>query len=695
MSKKRIIILVSILVVLLLTSGIVYFVLTKEDKDTSLNLLEKQWIETNKNKLIDLSIANDVPVLADNGQGIFFDFLNSLETATALSFNKVSSKTGADTTAEYALKLVDQVDSNGILIYRDHYVLVTKNGEKYHQLEDIPTMVVGVLTSEMEQIVSYLPNTNLTFKNFENATDLWAAMGATPSTGGEGTPTSVDAVVVLSTTNLQSILPENKYHISYHLDEYTKDYVLKLGATGKLNDILAKYYKKWAKDNYTASYNKHFMNEYFTLKQVNESDKVKFRSKRYTYGFIENGPYDTVYDGKLLGLNSSFLANFAKLANVEINYKKYDHYESLINDFNANKVDFFFDETGVTDYQMDTYATVSPYSSLSVIVSHVANDLTVNSIASLKGKEVYALENSKIAGYLFSKGINVKNVSNMNLLLEKANEKNILALDATQYEYYVRKELKNQKMDYEFSIGQVYPYRVRDIKDNEIFCELYNFYLTYMPGHTIINAGYAELLQVSPAPMILKRVLIGVSGVIIVLIGVFAWLKLSPKRQKKKVTTLSKGEKLKYVDMLTSLKNRNYLNEHIEAWDNSEVYPQTIIIIDLNNVAYINDNYGHAEGDKVIQKAANILIQNQIENSEIIRTNGNEFLIYLTLHDEKQVVSYMRKLAKEFKDLDHGFGAAIGYSMIHDAIKTIDDAVNEATLDMRNNKEESTHTEAK
>lgn len=140
--------------------------------------------------------------------------------------------------------------------------------------------------------------------------------------------------------------------------------------------------------------------------------------------------------------------------------------------------------------------------------------------------------------------------------------------------------------------------------------------------------------------------------------------------------------------MLTSLKNRNYLNDSIEIWDESEIYPQTIIIVDLNNVAYINDNYGHQEGDNVIKEAANILITGQMENSDIIRTNGNEFLIYLVEYDEKQIVSYIRKLNKDFKELTYGFGAAIGYSMINDAIKTIDDAINEATLDMRNNKEE-------
>ena len=169
---------------------------------------------------------------------------------------------------------------------------------------------------------------------------------------------------------------------------------------------------------------------------------------------------------------------------------------------------------------------------------------------------------------------------------------------------------------------------------------------------------------------------------------------LSNNKDRLIITSMQKlsrvnEEKSRYIDPLTSLKNRNYLNDSIERWDEAEVYPQTIIIVDLNNVAYINDNYGHNEGDNVIKEAANILIKNQMEQSEIIRTNGNEFLIYLVGYEEKQVVTYIRKLSKEFKELEHGFGAAIGYSIISDGLKTVDDAINEATLDMKTNKEET------
>jgi len=76
-----------------------------------------------------------------------------------------------------------------------------------------------------------------------------------------------------------------------------------------------------------------------------------------------------------------------------------------------------------------------------------------------------------------------------------------------------------------------------------------------------------------------------------------------------------------------------------------------------------------------------------MENTDVIRTDGNEFLIYMVGYDEKKVIEYTRLLSKELKELPHDFGATLGYSMIVDDVKTIDDAINEATLSMRQAKE--------
>ena len=159
-------------------------------------------------------------------------------------------------------------------------------------------------------------------------------------------------------------------------------------------------------------------------------------------------------------------------------------------------------------------------------------------------------------------------------------------------------------------------------------------------------------------------------------------------KNKKKIRIMKRDDRKKYTDMMTSLKNRNYLNLNIDKWNHNKTNPRAIMLIDLNNTKYINDNYGREKGDLLIVKASSILINTQLENTEIIRSDGNEFLVYLVGYNEKQIISYLRKLNKELNTLSHGFGAASGYSIITDAIKTFDDAVNEATLDMKNNKED-------
>ena len=73
--------------------------------------------------------------------------------------------------------------------------------------------------------------------------------------------------------------------------------------------------------------------------------------------------------------------------------------------------------------------------------------------------------------------------------------------------------------------------------------------------------------------------------------------------------------------------------------------------------------------------------------SEIIRTDGTEFIIYLVGYTENQIEVYTKKLRQELSELPYGYGASVGLSMIFDNIKTIDDAINEAMIAMQSDKE--------
>ena len=685
MKNKKIIITIVVAALVLIAGLVSYFVFFKQDKYTTLTFAEKQWIENNKNKLIDLSVINEVPIVSYNGEGIFFDFLNDLEKNTKLSFNKVAYKTSTDVKSEYALKVVDNYDNNAIKIYEDNYVLVTKNNKVYSNIDEIKNLTVGVLSSKLTQVNDYLnTNSSLLLKSYDNYEDMiFDLLNAVED------DKKLDGVVLPKTAYLDSILEDDKLTISYNISEMKDYYVLQLGSNSRLNDIIKKYYKKWNKESYDNAYNDQFFNGYFEFSTADDKQKVEFKSKRYVYGFVDNRPYDTLYDGKFLGINHSIISSFADFANIEIDYKKYASIDALIKDFNANNIDVFFNNTANETFLMDVSNSLSIYDEKIVVLTKPDSNYNIHSIASLKDKEVYTVGTSYINTYLSSKGVNTKVYKELKKMLADLHDDSIVVVDLETYNYYSEKNLKNFKVNYITDLNHDYYFTTRNITDNQTFAKLLDFYISFFSNNHDYELGYQEVLNIRDTKVSPRTIIFSVIGVVIAMICVFLGFKSTkPKKKQKVKSNLSKEDKIKYIDMLTSLKNINYLNDNIEKWDSTGVYPQTVVIIDLNNIAYINDNYGHAEGDKIIGEAANILINTQLPNTEIIRTNGNEFLVYMVGYEEKQVISYTKKLTKEFKLLTHGFGAAIGYSMITDAIKTVDDAINEATTDMREQKEE-------
>ena len=279
--------------------------------------------------------------------------------------------------------------------------------------------------------------------------------------------------------------------------------------------------------------------------------------------------------------------------------------------------------------------------------------------------------------------INMVKTSKIKKLIKKGT---IVMVDKLSYDCYINDKLDNIHILLEDVINnKSYTFNYKN--NNDTFYKLFSSYMnTLNPKDFVDNSltEYYKTYEAGSRTVQLAKYIILL--IVVLLLGVYIFIK-----SKKRIvlnTKVKKDEKIRYVDMLTSLKNRNYLNDRMEIWNQNTVYPQAVIVLDLNNVKYLNDTFGHEEGDKQIKAAANALFKTQLENTELLRTDGNEFMVYLVGYTEKQVVSYIRKLNKEFKTLSHGFGSAIGYSMITDAIKTIDDAINEATLDMRNNKEE-------
>ena len=673
--KKVIIAIVSVVVLLGIAGGVFYF-LNKEDSDSTLTILEKQWIEDNKNTIQDFSIVNKLPIFTYDGEGVIYDFLADLEEKTGLEFNKLTYKDGDDIPSTYAFTIKDKAAENDILVYQDNYVLLGKNNLKYLKLESISDKTIGVLETDLDKAKLFLDNDTLTFITYDSVDEL--------ITEYSHDTTKLDFIALPKTLYLNEIITSG-YYINYNITEMTKDYVITLGDNSKLNNILTKYFNKWHDLSYDETYHKYFADSYFAFNNITSDEEANFQGKQYRYGFVNNEPYDSLINNKLIGINDEIISSFATASGIEVTYHEYKNNQKLVEAFNDGKIDFFLNVTSDDAFKVDSYQSVDIFDSETVVLA-LDNNVSINSLNSLINQKVAGLDMSKITDYLKSKSIEVKTYKDINELVSKVSDDTLLVLDKRIYEIYKNNTLKDYNVHYSFDLNRQYNY-VINIKDNKLFSNYYDFYLSFMNEKQFINKISYNDFKVEKDYKVLKNVIYILLAVLTLLIITVVIKAVKAKKVKKQGIT--KENKLKYIDMLTSLKNRNYLNDHIEEWDDSGVYPQTIMIVDLNNVAYINDNYGHEEGDNVITEAANILIKNQVEQTEIIRTSGNEFLIYLVGYDEKQIVAYKRKLIKEFKELAHGFGAAVGYSMILDGLKTIDDAINEAALDMRANKEET------
>ena len=476
---------------------------------------------------------------------------------------------------------------------------------------------------------------------------------------------------------------ENNYYIVYDIPEITTNYIFKVnGDNSVLNSILKKYYIRWSKNKLDKSYNDRLFDLYFDKKKIDDVTKADFLSKEYTYGFVKNLPYESKVNDQFIGYNSEILDEFAKRMGISFKVKEYGSVKALTKALNDGKVDVAFNYYNYSDLDKKNFdSTFSPYQEKVVVLTSNNNiETSVSSLKGLKGMDVIMIDD-KISNYLKNRlEVSIKTYRNAKSLFNNMNDNSVVVLDYNLYNYYRNTDLKDYKIIYEEDIDTEYNFITLNTNRNKAFNGLFKYYISTLDSGLYQARAYVKL-QSDNKLVDMKYIYVLILTFVIIFV-----LALYFKKEKS-INTIKKSEKIKYVDHLTSLKNRNYLNQNYQKWQNNKIYPQAIIIIELNKIGHINDVYGHEEGDMVIKKAANILINNQLEQSDIVRTNGDEFLIYMVGYEETKVIAYMRKLYKEFKTLPYNFGVLLGYSMIQDDIKTIDDAMNEAVLEIKTSKE--------
>lgn len=166
------------------------------------------------------------------------------------------------------------------------------------------------------------------------------------------------------------------------------------------------------------------------------------------------------------------------------------------------------------------------------------------------------------------------------------------------------------------------------------------------------------------------------------------------------IRSSSLEKKLKHMahyDALTGLLNRNLLMNRLElALKRCDRYKQrcALLYLDLDNFKPVNETYGHAVGDALLQAVAERIRNNCRITDSPARLGGDEFVVLLEQVDNNTG----RKVAdKLLKALDSPFeleghtlliGASLGLAIYPDTAKTAEELIKQADQALRRAKQE-------
>lgn len=666
--KKKSIIIVFAIIIILVSGflGTLYYITSTVN---NYSYSEKKWISENTDTTYDVYVEPSLPIFSNNGKGVYYEYLNALKEDTGLNLNIVTTDTSN-------IKLVNKnyVGNDDIVIYKDHFIVV---GEKdtVNKLTDLGGKTVGVLESDSETISLYLTAyKNINIKSFNSYNEL----------STEFDNKSISYMIVPMYKYINDIVT-NDYEIVYHLDGLYSYYCLELNEedNADLVSIMKKFYYRW-ENKAKSNINEYFLDIYYTAKNYTEIEKESITNEDFIVGYIENLPYEGKIRSNFTGLTNTYLSKFADMTGVTYKYIEYKDTKELNDALSNKKIDLALNYYSLSNDNYTSSRTLGPTEY--VVLAHVDNNIVVNSLYSLVNMKVSMLSNMNLKYNMASKNLfEIKDFATVKTMIKNIDKDSIVIIEKEVYDYYKDSSLKN------YSIRLIESVKLNNSfllnKSNTAFNKLFDFYLSTLSSNEMKNesvVGVIETLKNNRLfNFIISNLLYIVIGALIVGFIIYTLVKKSLHVKK-----IKKEDRLYYFDAMTNLKNRNYLNDNIDFWSGTKVYPQAIVVIDINKLKLLNDRKGHEAGDNQIKAVANVLIKTQRDNSEIMRTDGDEFMIYLVGYDEKKIGSYIHKLNRELlSSLPHkDYGVSIGYSMITNEQTTIDDAINDSLLMIKKSK---------
>ena len=206
---------------------------------------------------------------------------------------------------------------------------------------------------------------------------------------------------------------------------------------------------------------------------------------------------------------------------------------------------------------------------------------------------------------------------------------------------------------------------------------IYLFFLTYLSLKKLKGKHVVDAITIlSCAIFIVIAVIVEtftsvntILNVTIAIACVFYYLFLNNQMSRK--------------DALTGLFSRATYYRDLDSFG-SRV--NAVINIDMNGLKYLNDNFGHEEGDTALTTIAEIIINNESKDMYAYRLGGDEFIVLGLRVTKVDVDQTIQGIKDDLKNTKYSCSVGAVYKTSKD--QTIDVLLQEAEQEMYKDKEE-------
>jgi diguanylate cyclase (GGDEF)-like protein len=187
---------------------------------------------------------------------------------------------------------------------------------------------------------------------------------------------------------------------------------------------------------------------------------------------------------------------------------------------------------------------------------------------------------------------------------------------------------------------------VRNIFENTYFGVYFGSQYGLFP------ASMAQLLG-QPFLLVLPKIVNVIAGCFVLGVLLLRWLPLAIKERGRADQRASDLETLAAVDWLTGLYNRRHFETLAQAeLARSQRYmrPMTVMMLDIDHFKNVNDTYGHASGDRVLQALSTVCLATKRDADLAARLGGEEFALLLPETTDIAATQFAERLRQQIRD---------------------------------------------